>query len=55
MKYEYQGKVYKFVSEGKVQIGQTWVGCVIYTNYSGRLYFCREAVDFYAKFKSVRS
>lgn len=53
MKYEYKGKVYIFIREGKMQIGQTWVPCAVYTNYRGTEYFVRELVDFKEKFKYI--
>jgi hypothetical protein len=49
--YLYKDRKYKFISIGRMKIGQLWIDCIIYKSLNDRLYYVREELDFYEKFK----
>lgn len=52
-RYEYNGKLYKFIFVGKMRIGTIWVMAIIYQSYEDNRIYVREKGEFEEKFKLI--
>jgi hypothetical protein len=52
-RYEYKGKLYKFIAVCKMRIGTIWVMAIMYQSYEDNRMYVREKGEWEEKFKKV--
>lgn len=50
-RYEYEGKLYKFIAVCKMRIGKVWVMAIAYQSYEDGRIYVREKGEWESKFK----